>query len=477
VHWAGNASKTILKIMQEKNKLVIIGDGFAAAVTAIHLLRKGFAADSLTIIGAGSLGKGNAYGCASPFFRLNVREDLPIVFSEDPLHFARWAKANIDDPEAKTSPGFFYRRADFGRYISELITAEIGFDKIQRIQSKVCALNQAHGLWKLDTADGRIIYAEKVIIATGNSPPTWPCPIKTKQGVQVAASLIENPWTGHYLNAIQAQEHIVLLGGGLTALDAIYALAAQGHRGLITIVGPRPLFPPTQAPWVRQKLPNWPDKLSPAKLVRFMRQYLPPVATTTTEWQNAWEELRPNLNAIWQEFTPHQRQSLFKRLGWAWSLYRFRASPQTIKAYEQLKANHQIQFVVGRAKQVECSESAITVQLNNGQCIQADRIINCTGVGKDVFLNQLITTAIAAPDPLGHAVAVNANLNVLKPDQQAWNTLWMLGPATMGSLGDVIAAIAISKQAEQLAFQITDTLNKPFGRETEKALNSAYLDL
>jgi uncharacterized NAD(P)/FAD-binding protein YdhS len=463
--------------MQDKNRLVIIGDGFAAAVTAIHLLRKGFAADSLTIIGAGSLGKGNAYGCASPFFRLNVREDLPIVFSEDPLHFARWAKANIDDPEVKTSAGFFYRRADFGRYISELITAEEGFDQIQRIQSKVCALNQANGLWKLDTTDGRFIYAEKAIIATGNSPPTWPCSIHTENSEQASTRMIENPWAGHYLSSISAEERIVLLGGGLTALDAIYALAAQGHRGLITIVGPRSLFPPTQAPWARQKQPNWPDKLSPAKLVRFMRQYLPPAPTTSTEWQSAWEELRPNLNTIWQEFTPHQRQSLFKRLGWAWSLYRFRASPQTIKAYEQLKANHQVQFAVGRAKQVECSESAITVQLNNGKRIQGDRIINCTGVGKDVFLNQLVTAAIAIPDPLGHAIAVNTNLNVLKPDQQAWNTLWMLGPATMGSLGDVIAASAISKQAEQLAYQITGALNKPFGREEEKALNSTYLDL
>jgi uncharacterized NAD(P)/FAD-binding protein YdhS len=158
--------------MQDKNKLVIIGDGFAAAVSAIHLLRKGIPADSLTIIGAGSLGKGNAYGCVSPSFRLNVREDLPIVFSEDPLHFARWAEANIDDPEAKTSAGFFYRRADFGRYVAELIAAEVGFEKIQRIPSKVTRLNRAQdGLWKLGTADGGLFYAEKVIIAIGNSPP------------------------------------------------------------------------------------------------------------------------------------------------------------------------------------------------------------------------------------------------------------------------------------------------------------------
>jgi uncharacterized NAD(P)/FAD-binding protein YdhS len=440
--------------MQDKNKLVIIGDGFAAAVTAIHLLRKGVAANSLTIIGAGPLGKGNAYGCASPFFRLNVREDLPIVFSDDPLHFARWAEANIDDPEAKTSAGFFYRRADFGRYIAEVIEAEVGFDKIQRIQSRVSALNQAHGLWELDTADGGVIHAEKVIIAIGNSPPTWPCPTKTGIGEQASARMIENPWTGHYLSSISAEEGIVLLGGGLTALDAIYALAAQGHRGLITIVGPRPVFPPTQAQWVRQQQPNWPENLSPARLLRFMYQYLPPVPTTSTEWQNAWEELRPNLNSIWQQFTPHQRQIVFKRLGWLWSLYRFRASPQTIKAYDQLKANHQIHFVVGRAKQVECSERAITVQLNNGQSIQAERIINCTGVGTDLFLNKLIADAIAIPDPLGTAIAVDTNLNVIKPSLQAWNNLWMLGPATMGSLGDVIAASAISKQAEELATQI-----------------------
>jgi uncharacterized NAD(P)/FAD-binding protein YdhS len=441
--------------MQDKNKLVIIGDGFAAAVTAIHLLRKGVAADSLTIIGAGPLGKGNAYGCVSPFFRLNVREDLPIVFSEDPLHFARWAQSNTDDLDAKTSAGFFYRRADFGRYISELIAAEVGFDKIQRIQSKVSALNQEHGLWKLGTADGDVIYAERAIIATGNSPPSWPCPIQIENSEQASVRMIENPWTGQYLNSIRAEEHIVLLGGGLTALDAIYALAAQGHRGLITVVGPRAVFPPTQAQWVRQKQPNWPDKLSPARLLRFMRQYLPPAPTTSTEWQSAWEELRPNLNSIWRQFTPHQRQIVFKRLGWAWSLYRFRASPQTIKAYEQLKANHQVQFAVGRAKQVECSDSAIAVQLNNGQSLEADRMINCTGVGTDLFLNKLIADAIAIPDPLGTAIAVDTNLNVIKPNLQTWNNLWMLGPATMGSLGDVVAASAISKQAEQLASQIT----------------------
>jgi uncharacterized NAD(P)/FAD-binding protein YdhS len=85
--------------------------------------------------------------------------------------------------------------------------------------------------------------------------------------------------------------------------------------------------------------------------------------------------------------------------------------------------------------------------------------VNCTGVGVDLFLNTLITNAIAVPDPLGHAIGVNTNLKVIKPNLQAWNNLWMLGPATMGSLGDVVAASAISKQAEELASQIQATTN------------------
>jgi len=67
----------------------------------------------------------------------------------------------------------------------------------------------------------------------------------------------------------------------------------------------------------------------------------------------------------------------------------------------------------------------------------------------------LITAAIATPDPLGYAEVVNPNLSLLKLDEQVWNNLWMLGIATIGSMGDDIAVSVISNQAEQLDFQST----------------------
>ena len=439
---------------QDIKEIAIIGDGFAAAAALIHLLRRGIHCSKIVLIGPGLLGKGNAYNCISPFFRLNVREDLPSVFSEDPLHFARWAKVHIDDPEAQTDAGYFYRRHDFGRYISELVSKELGSDQIDQIYAKVSNLYKANEYWCLEIDKLKTIVAQRVIIATGNPPPIWPCAVQNIQTAMSPSQLIESPWVGQDLGNIHTHEEIILLGGGLTALDAINALVGQGHQGVIKVIGPRAVFPPMQAGWKREGQPDWPKNLTPAKLVRFIRNYLPSAPTDSVVWQSAWEELRPNINMIWQQFSYFQRRILFKRLGWLWSLYRFRASPQTIKAYRKLEANKQIQFVLGRAKRIEVAQT-VTVVLGDGSKVSGDRIFNCTGVGRDPLLSKLIADQIARPDALGKSIAVTSDYKVSKLSGGEWDDLWMIGPATMGSLGDVIAASSIAKQAEQLSIQIT----------------------
>ena len=442
--------------MRNSNEIVIVGDGFAAAIMLIHLLRKGVPATSITLVGLGVIGQGNAYSCASQSYRLNVREDLLITFSDDPLHFARWAQNHIQDPEAKTTAGYFYRRHDFGRYVSELVSHELGSRQLHHIAARVTKILRRGDDWSLRLGTHDEFIAKQLIIATGNAPPIWPCNVNLKLGspAWIHTHLVENPWTGEYLQEIDSHEDIILLGGGLTALDAINALVEQGHRGMINVITPRKIFPPVQAPWQRKQEPKWPKQLSPRGLIRFIREYLPSADATSSEWQCAWEELRVNLNMIWQQFSSSQRFILLKRVGWIWSLYRFRAAPQTIASYEQLRKKNQIQFILGRAKQIICAEPKITVLLGNGGDSVGERIINCTGVGADLLLNNLISSQLAMPDALQQSIAIDTNFRVLDSNQQAWENLWLIGPATMGSLGDVVAASAISKQAEQLAEQM-----------------------
>jgi uncharacterized NAD(P)/FAD-binding protein YdhS len=444
------------ELLRNSNEIVIVGDGFAAAIMFIHLMRKGVPASSITLIGPGVIGQGNAYSCASQSYRLNVREDLLITFSDDPLHFARWAQKHIHDPEAKTTAGYFYRRHDFGRYVSELVSHELGTRHLHSIAARVTKILRKENDWSLSLDNHDEFIAKQLIIATGNAPPSWPCKVNTKLAspAWTHTHLVENPWNGEYLQVMGVDEDIILLGGGLTALDAINALVEQGHRGKIYVISPRKIFPPVQASWQRIQEPHWPKKLSPRDLIRFMREYLPSANAASSEWQCAWEELRVNLNTIWQQFSAAQRLILLKRVGWIWSLYRFRASPQTIASYEQLREKNQIHFILGRAKQMSCAEPQITMILDNGSEAVGERIINCTGVGVDPLLSNLISSQLAIPDALQQSIAIDTHYRVLDTNQQAWENLWLIGPATMGSLGDVVAASAITKQAEQLAEQM-----------------------
>ena len=442
--------------MAHTNTIAIVGDGFAAAVIVLHLLRHGIPATSLRVFGPGELGRGNAYKTSSPAYRLNVREDLPVIFTEDPLHFARWAEQSLNDHHAKHEAGYFYRRNDFGLYMQALLVSALGPQKLQQIHARVDRIRRVNEHWVLEYGQESVI-AKHVILATGNTSPRWPCPISSQNtsSHDLSTRLVENPWPGNHLNDIGPDEEIILLGAGLTALDSINALAEKGHRGRVNVISPRAIFPPAQAPWQRQRQPQWPSHLTPASLVRFMRHYLPAAPPQSSEWQCAWEELRPELNRIWQEFTDHQRKILMKRVGWLWNLYRFRAGPQTIAALEALRANGQINFAIGRAKQIILSHSDIKVLLANGTELCGDRVINCTGPSSDPLLDQLMGEGYALPDALAVGIRVNADFKVLDPKQAPWNDLWMIGPATMGSLGDVVAANAIAKQAEQLARQFT----------------------
>jgi uncharacterized NAD(P)/FAD-binding protein YdhS len=430
--------------------IVIIGDGFSAAVSLIHLLRQGIEAQSIVILGKHSPGRGNAYDCVSPSFRLNVREDLPIIFSADPLHFARWAKEHINDPQAKTCAGYFYRRSDFGAYMSQLVQDQLNGESLHHIQDRAQRITGSDGQWRVELKNGEFINARAIILATGNAAPTWPCSLRVEQTFS-NLTITENPWPGDYFRQIPARDHVLLLGGGLTALDAINGLVEHGHQGQVTVISPRAFFPPSQAPWTRTRQPQWPSPITPARLVRFMRQYLPNSPTDQSEWQCAWEELRPDLNRIWQGFSSHQRRILMKRYGWLWNLYRFRASPQTIAAYHQLLDRQQIEFRCGRAKEIAIRDGAIHVTLNHGEVVSGQHLINCTGVARDLLLDQLICDAIASPDALRSSIAIDPQLAVLDARDKPYQSLWMIGPATMGSLGDVIAASAIAKQAEQLA--------------------------
>ena len=87
-----------------------------------------------------------------------------------------------------------------------------------------------------------------------------------------------------------------------------------------------------------------------------------------------------------------------------------------------------------------------------------DYVINCTGVGHDPLLANLVADGIGVPDAFGQGLRVSHQNEVINPEGQAIPTLLLVGPAMASSLGDVVAASGISlagmRVAARLASQI-----------------------
>ena len=193
----------------ERYKLVIIGSGFAAVALMLHLFRQDSPyAGSLAVIGPAPLGGGGAYHTAHPDFRLNVRAELMRLYEDEEQNFARWADSNLSDPQAATPQGQFFRRHDFHRYLLAECERMNVSDKSIHIDDMAVSVtppaSQPEGVWQIECRSGRTFWAEKIVLATGNPPPRWPC--QTDANLSFHSGLVEQPWQGEWCQAVSADD-------------------------------------------------------------------------------------------------------------------------------------------------------------------------------------------------------------------------------------------------------------------------------
>ena len=430
--------------------ICIVGSGFSAASLALHLAAEGVPGDQMTIVGPGRLGSGQAYGCVADEFRLNVRADLQRIWPDDPLHFADWAASRLaGDSEAVTDVGIFYRRRDFADYVEQEIAACPGMKAVTHRQSLVTAITSQTGGWHvhLDSADD--ISARIVILATGNPSPDWPFP----DAPEDCPTLIRSPWKGDWPSEVGRRAEILVIGGGLTALDALHVLHHRGHEGRITIVTPEGMLPPVQTDWHDAPTVDWPDRLRGSGFLRFMRQSVEDDDWSKTEWQRRFEGLRIDISQAWRRLPARDQARLLGRVGWLWSLARFRAGPQPATSADAMLASGQLSIIADRVTGLTTgSDGRHQASLAAGSDMTADTVINCSGAGRDRLVSRLIDDGVIAAHPaMKSRPAVTSKLALLQADRTPYDSLFALGPATSHAYGDVIGATTISRQAQMLA--------------------------
>ena len=442
------------------HSIAIIGSGYSAAVALLHLHAAGITPADMVVIGPGVVGAGQAYGCVADEFRLNVRPDLMRLWLDQPQHFEDWARDNIPDPAADTAAGAFYRRRDFARYMTaqlSLLSDDAGFTHIPDYVVSLARHNdksngQSAGWWVVETHTGTTLTAANVIVARGNPDPRWP--IATQPATDTAG-LVTTPWRGDWLGGVQADSHVAIIGAGLTAMDAIHSLGSQPHAGTITVVAPHGTLPPQQYLCMPVTGFEWPEgPLRASGFLQTMRRHLGRGSWHNVAWQERFEELRVHINKAWRDLSESDRKKLSKRVGWLWSLARFRAAPQTVATAKKLTDSGQMTLQKGRVQGLIKSPDGWVLTLDTGASVTADMVVNCTGMGRDHLLNGMMKSGLMGVD-VGQKPVVQTDCRLVDSAGKTHASLFMIGPATAPALGDVIGAASISRQAQHIATALT----------------------
>jgi uncharacterized NAD(P)/FAD-binding protein YdhS len=269
--------------MKTKYHIAIIGGGFSGTMTAVNLARLCEVPLRVTLINHGyPQGRGVAYSTRRPEHLLNVAARNMSALPEHPNHFVEWLRTRTeysDVPDAELRETFIPRRL-YGDYVRGLTLHYASpIDRRGNVEpafvddEAIDITPVRHGA-RITLATGATIDAEKVLLATGNE---MPAELPGSEALVDASNYAANPWQNWESKLPPPTEKIILLGTGLTTVDAIVTLLALDWQGTIHAVSRNGLLPQSHFKGVNH--PEFPPpgvdvaKLGLAGLVALVDEY------------------------------------------------------------------------------------------------------------------------------------------------------------------------------------------------------------
>ncbi|WP_433910239.1 FAD/NAD(P)-binding protein [Sphingomonas yabuuchiae] len=432
--------------------VAIIGGGFAGTLLAINLVRHGGPRATLIERRANQLARGVAYSAAHADHLLNVRAGNMSALRDDPDHFVRWLVAR-GAGDAKT----FVPRRVYGDYLRDLLMETIAADpaRLTLASGEVVALEQTGQGYRLAMAEGASLSADAVVLALGNLPPHTPPGIDP--AMLVDGCYREDPWAGDIAEGLGEDDRVLLVGSGLTAIDAALLLDASGFGGRTIAISRRGLVPRRHA----ETPPVIPMRERPAAslsaLVRHVR-----CAATEQGWRGAVDALRPVTQMMWGAADGATRARFLRHVRPYWDVHRHRLAPSVADRVDRLMAAGRLSVAGGKLVRVEPDGAGAIVHWrprgsDSVETLRVARIVNCTGPQGDLLRSQeplirhLLDAGMIRPDALRIGLEVDAQSHVVAADGSVDDRLYCIGPMTRGGLWEVVAVPDLRQQNWELA--------------------------
>ncbi len=441
--------------------VAIVGGGASGTLTAMQVARTAALAGrrvEIVVVEPDRVAEGLAYSTRDPRHRLNVSAKGMSAYPDDPDHFLRWLRAQVDPAFA---PGGFAPRKHYADYLASCLTEAVKDSAVtlEQLRTRVTDVRRHGRRLRLVLADGTSRAADTVVIATGHGAPStaWAPPALARSHRFVA-----DPWRASAAATVRSGDSVVLVGAGLTMADMAQRWDRAGVRvHVVSRHGMLPL-PHAASPQPPAAAPPLPGD-GPLTLAAARRLVFDQIRAHDREWRPAIDGLRPITAAVWGRFDDDTRARFLATAARRWDRVRHRIDPALHAWLTQRCADGSLISHTASVTSARETATGVLVGLSDGAEINAAVVLNCTGTctavqhDEDPLVLNLLNSGLARPGSLdlGFATDDAGRLLPTSGDQPA---VWTVGPLRRGQLWESTAIPEIRCQAAAVAREVVAAL-------------------
>ncbi|WPO98395.1 FAD/NAD(P)-binding protein [Pseudomonas sp. HR96] len=458
------------------NDILVIGGGLSGALLALQLMRLPGARRVRVVERRAELGRGEAYSATELGHTLNGNAARMSVDPDNADDLSQWLTTHIAEggwPQSRQQhvpiAELFPPRGLFGVYVQqrlrEACAAGAGLGRsVEHVQGEAVDLEVQAGGVRLTLADGQVLAGRAAVLATGMFPAAR-TPQRQSSGLNARAL---DPWDVAAMRQLPEQARVLIIGAGLTMVDAVESLQQAGHRGPIQVFSRHGLLP-----HVRRQPPAWEDFLAadhslrtPRQLLHELRRQCRLAAAAGIDWQAPLDTVRAHIGRLWSQASDVQRRQFVRHVRPWWESHHHRSPPQGGALLARLLDSGRLSIEAASFKGLDAGDQGpVRIRLRRRGCLEVetvagDALINSSGIEYDwrrvdlPLPRQLLARGLVQPGPLALGIAATAAGAVLGADGRASERLFAMGPPLRGLWWESTAVTDVAAQAKALAMTL-----------------------
>lgn len=449
------------RLPQHDFDIAIIGGGAGGVLTALHALHLAGAGVRIALIEpTARLAQGVAYATTHAEHLLNVPARRMSAFDDQPDDFVDFLIASEGEAARTTIAVSYAQRRHYGDYLRDRLqrARENTAAHFEVVQDRVTSLDDADGVLQLGLESGGSIQAGGVAMAVGNNPK--PLPARGASGLPKQSVL--EAWDFDAIKQIPADAEICIAGSGLSMVDTILSLVANGHRGRVHVLSRHALLPLAHtrhavADFEAEALLGMPLR----QRMRVLRAAARDAEQQGLPWQAVMESARPLVQKLWLTLSHEDQRRFLRHAVRYWDVHRHRIAPQVHAQLAALQASGQLRMHRGRLQTMAREGGRIRVTLmmrdRRTQELDVDRIVNATGVEmraqlmRNPLLSDLLGKGNARPGMHGIGIDTCAEGELVDAQGRNLAGVAVVGSLRIGQLWESIAVPELRGQAENAA--------------------------